>query len=127
MWQPWRSEIAADVHSFALTSYASVAALYNVVADDRRRMRRPLGDPHPIGWLRILLGCAMSRHVFGSGPWDRLEQAMQPANRATAPTRARPKRARRKRCIALNDLSRGSAITRIEYLGPDELPAAKAR
>ena len=68
MWQPWASEIAADVYAFALTGYASVAALYNVVADDRTILRWPLGDPHPIGWLRTLLGCAMCRHVYGAGP-----------------------------------------------------------
>jgi hypothetical protein len=83
MWQPWSSEIAADVYAFALTGYSSVAALYDVVADERTILRWPLGDPHPIGWLRTLLGCAMCRHVFGVGPWDGLEQAMLTANPAT--------------------------------------------
>ncbi|HEY1343621.1 MAG TPA: hypothetical protein VGF54_01385 [Streptosporangiaceae bacterium] len=89
MWQPWASEIAADVYAFALTGYASVAALYDVVADERTILRWPLGDPHPIGWLRTLLGCAMCRHVYGTGPWDRLETAMttaSPATRAEAST-----------------------------------------
>src|SRR5262249_22552602 len=75
MWQPWASEIAADVYAFVLTGYAAVAALYDVVADDRSILRWPLGDPHPIGWLRTLLGCAMCRQAYGAGPWDRLEQA----------------------------------------------------
>jgi hypothetical protein len=83
MWQPWSSEIAADVYAFVLTGYASVAALYDVVADERSILRWPLGDPHPIGWLRTLLGCAMCRHVFGPGPWDSLEQAMLTAHPAT--------------------------------------------
>jgi hypothetical protein len=89
MWQPWASEIAADVYAFALTGYASVAALYDVVGDDRSIMRWPLGDPHPIGWLRTLLGCAMCRHAYGPGPWDRLEEAMvttYPPTRADATT-----------------------------------------
>jgi hypothetical protein len=89
MWQPWASEIAADVYAFALTGYASVAALYDVVADDRSILRWPLGDPHPIGWLRTLLGCAMCRHAYGPGPWDRLEEAMvttYPPTRAEATT-----------------------------------------
>jgi hypothetical protein len=89
MWQPWASEIAADVYAFTLTGYASVVALYDVVADDRTILRWPLGDPHPIGWLRTLLGCAMCRHVFGAGPWDSLESAMTtatPATRAEAST-----------------------------------------
>jgi hypothetical protein len=89
MWQPWASEIAADVYAFVLTGYASVAALYDVVGDDRSILRWPLGDPHPIGWLRTLLGCAMCRHAYGPGPWDRLEEAMvatYPPTRAEATT-----------------------------------------
>jgi hypothetical protein len=76
MWQPWASEIAADVYAFVLTGYASVAALYDVVADERTILRWPLGDPHPIGWLRTLLGCALCRRAYGPGPWDQLEEAM---------------------------------------------------
>lgn len=87
MWQPWASEIAADVYAFVLTGYASVAALYDVVADERTILRWPLGDPHPIGWLRTLLGCAMCRRAYGPGPWDRLEQAMLATY---PPTRAEP-------------------------------------
>lgn len=89
MWQPWSSEIAADVYAFVLTGYASVAALHDVVADERTLFRWPLGDPHPIGWLRTLLGCAMCRHAYGQGPWDRLERAVvttYPPSRAEATT-----------------------------------------
>jgi hypothetical protein len=87
MWQPWASEIAADVYAFVLTGYASVVALYDVVADERTILRWPLGDPHPIGWLRTLLGCAMCRRAYGRGPWDRLEEAMVATY---SPTRAEP-------------------------------------
>lgn len=87
MWQPWASEIAADVYAFVLTGYASVVALYDVVADERTILRWPLGDPHPIGWLRTLLGCALCRRAYGPGPWDRLEEAMVATY---APTRAEP-------------------------------------
>jgi hypothetical protein len=80
MWQPWSSEISADVYAFALTGYASVAALHDVVADSRTILRWPLGDPHPVGYLRVLLGVAMCREAFGSGPWDRLEAALVQAN-----------------------------------------------
>jgi hypothetical protein len=85
MWQPWSSEIAADVYAFLHTGFASVAALYDVVGDTRTLTRWPIGDPHPIGWLRTLLGCALCRAVFGNGPWDRLEEAMlanYPSHRA---------------------------------------------
>ncbi|MBW9211605.1 hypothetical protein KV102_18190 [Mumia sp. zg.B53] len=87
MWQPWSSEIAADVYAFVLTGFASVAALHDVVGDERTLFRWPLGDPHPIGWLRTLLGCAMCRRAYGPGPWDRLERAVMttyPASRADA-------------------------------------------
>ena len=72
--------MSADVYAFALTGYASVAALHDVVADSRTILRWPLGDPHPVGWLRVLLGVAMCRATFGPGPWDRLEEAVITAN-----------------------------------------------
>lgn len=78
MWQPWVSEIAADVFAFLHTGYASVAALYDVVGDANSILNWPIGDPHPIGWLRASLGCAFSRLCYGEdGPWNNLELAMQ--------------------------------------------------
>lgn len=91
MWVPWASEIAADVYAFLHTGYASVSALYDVVGDGRTILRWPVGDPHPIGWLRTRLGCALCRLVFGPGPWDGLERAMltaYPAHRAEPTTAA---------------------------------------
>ena len=79
MWAPWASEIAADIYAFLHTGYASVCALYDVVGDSRTILRWPVGDPHPVGWLRTLLGCAVARRAFGpapSGLWDDLEQAL---------------------------------------------------
>lgn len=80
MWLPWASEIAADVYAFLHTGYASVSALYDVVGDDKTILRWPIGDPHPIGWIRVRLGCAFCRLVFGQGPWDDLEHAMLSAH-----------------------------------------------
>jgi len=85
MWTPWASEIAADVFAWLHTGYASISALYDVVGDSRTILRWPLGDPHPIGWLRTMLGCAFCRHAWGSGPWDSLQEsvlATHPARRA---------------------------------------------
>ncbi|WP_037074682.1 hypothetical protein [Rhizobium mesoamericanum] len=77
MWTPWASEIVADVFAFLHTGYASIAALYDVVSDASAILRWPLGDPHPIGWLRTALGCAFSSLCFGTkGPWERLLRAM---------------------------------------------------
>lgn len=77
MWTPWASEIAADVFAFLHTGYASVAALYDVVCDAATILRWPIGDPHPIGWLRTALGCEFARLRFGAaGPWNVLQRAM---------------------------------------------------
>lgn len=77
MWAPWASEIVADVFAFLHTGFASVAALYDVVCDPSGILRWPIGDPHPVGWLRTALGCAMAEVCFGSeGPWRRLLDAM---------------------------------------------------
>lgn len=77
MWTPWASEIAADVFAFLHTGYASVAALYDVVGDAATILRWPIGDPHPIGWLRTALGCEFSRRCFSrDGPWNGLQRAM---------------------------------------------------
>jgi hypothetical protein len=90
MWTPWASEIAADVFAFLHTGYASVAALYDVVGDAATILRWPIGDPHPIGWLRTALGCEFARICFGDGPWNGLQRAMMvhfPAARAEASVR----------------------------------------
>lgn len=77
MWTPWASEIVADVFAFLHTGYASIAALYDVVGDASTILRWPVGDPHPVGWLRASLGCEWSRQCFGvEGPWNQLQQAM---------------------------------------------------
>jgi len=97
MWLPWASEIAADVFAFAHTGYASVTALFDVVGDARTLLRWPIGDPHPVGWLRTLLGCAMCRAAFGAGPWDDLEAAVVtgfPLRRADPTVRALLERSR---------------------------------
>jgi hypothetical protein len=90
MWTAWASEITADVYAFLHTGYASIAALYDVVGDANTVLQWPIGDPHPIGWLRTALGCALSRLCYGSGPWDRLQRAMEmrfPASQADATLR----------------------------------------
>ncbi len=78
MWTAWASEIAADVYAFLQTGYASVAALYDVVGDAETILHWPVGDPHPIGWLRTALGCAFARRCFGEdGPWAGLQRSME--------------------------------------------------
>jgi hypothetical protein len=69
----WSSEMAADAFAFAYSGYAAVAALSDVVAGRGPEVFRFLiGDPHPISYLRVLLGVEMCRRFYGMGPWDEL-------------------------------------------------------
>jgi hypothetical protein len=69
----WASEMAADSFAFAYSGYAAVVALSDVVAGRGAEVFRLLpGDPHPISYLRVLLGVEMCRRFYGMGPWDEL-------------------------------------------------------
>nr|WP_281722973.1 hypothetical protein [Nitrosomonas nitrosa] len=89
-WSSWASEIAADAFAFAHTGYASVAALHDVVDGGPAVVFRHLpGDPHPISYLRVLLGVEMCRQCYGAGPWDGLAlswKQLYPLERAPAAT-----------------------------------------
>jgi hypothetical protein len=75
-WASWASEIGPDAFAFVHTGYASVAALHDVLAaEDAMVLRHTLGDPHPTGYIRVLLGVEMCRQFYGGGPWDDLAQA----------------------------------------------------
>lgn len=75
-WASWASEIAADAFAFVHTGYASVAALHNVLAGEEAMVFRHIpGDPHPIGYVRVLLGVEMCRQFYGAGPWDDLARS----------------------------------------------------
>jgi hypothetical protein len=91
-WASWASEIAADAFAFAHTGYAAVAALHDVVAaEDVVVFRHTRGDPHPISYIRVLLGVEMCRQSYGDGPWDDLAQAwlaLYPLSEAPDATRA---------------------------------------
>ncbi len=75
-WSPWASEIAADAVAFVHTGFASVAALHDVLAGETSSVfRHTPGDPHPICYLRVLLGVQMCRYFYGAGPWDDLARS----------------------------------------------------
>lgn len=86
-WSGWATEIAADAHAFVHTGYAAVAALHDVLAGEESQVFRHIpGDPHPIGYIRVLLGAEMCRQFYGAGPWDDLALAwvhQQPLERAS--------------------------------------------
>ena len=72
-WASWSSEIAADAVAFVSTGFASVAALHDVLAGETTSVfRYTPGDPHPICYLRVLLGVETCRYFYGAGPWDAL-------------------------------------------------------
>ena len=91
VWSGWASEIAADAVAFVHTGFASVAALHDVLAGEIPPVfRHTPGDPHPIGYLRVLLGVEMCRYFYGAGPWDDLALAWTPLHstkRAPSETR----------------------------------------
>jgi hypothetical protein len=72
-WSSWASEIAADAFAFVHTGYASVAALHDVLAGEAAFVfQHTARDPHPICYLRVLLGTEACRYFYGAGPWDDL-------------------------------------------------------
>jgi hypothetical protein len=75
-WASWTSEIAADAFAFVHAGYASVAALHDVLAGEPSFVMRYLPhDPHPICYIRVLLGVEMCRQFYGAGAWDDLALA----------------------------------------------------
>ncbi len=84
LWAGWTSEIVADAFAFAHTGYGSVAALHDVVAGGPDTVLQLRGrDPHPVSYLRVLLGREMCSRFYGSGPWDDLASAWVSAHPTT--------------------------------------------
>ena len=76
VWSSWSTEIAADAFGFVHTGFASVAALHDVLAGDMSMVfRYTPGDPHPVSYIRVLLGVETCRYFYGEGPWDNLALA----------------------------------------------------
>ncbi len=75
-WAGWASEVGADVYAFALSGYAPLPALANVVdGTSGAAFRMIFGDPHPFPWIRVMFNVALCRSWFGPGPWDMVGQA----------------------------------------------------
>jgi hypothetical protein len=92
VWASWSTEIAADAFGFAHTGFASVASLHDVLAGDLSMVFRfTPGDPHPVSYLRVLLGVETCRYFYGDGPWDSLAlawRALHPLTGAPSETRS---------------------------------------
>lgn len=77
VWASWASELAADAIGFVHAGFGGVAALHDVVSGDTAGvLRLRPRDPHPISWIRVLLGVEMCRRFFGVGPWEGMRAAM---------------------------------------------------
>ena len=91
-WSSWSSEIAADAVAFVHTGFAGVAALHDVLSGETESVfRYTPGDPHPICYLRVLLGVEMCRYFYGAGPWDELALSwttLHPLGQAPGETRS---------------------------------------
>jgi hypothetical protein len=73
LWAGWASEIAADAVAFVHTGFGSILALHDVLADEPELVLRAVPeDPHPVSYLRVLMGVEMCRLAWGQGPWDDL-------------------------------------------------------
>lgn len=138
-WSGWASEIAADAFAFVHTGYASVAALHDVLAGEAGFVfQHTPGDPHPICYLRVLLGVESCRYFYGAGPWDALaaswtatypistassqrliEQSVPLLPRIVRLTLDTPQRAFRGRSLR--------ALIQPERVSPTELQALQAR
>ena len=78
LWASWAPEIAADFWALNQSNFASVIGLAEVVAGSAKRVFRVIrGDPHPMGYLRIMLGIISCDIVFGNGPWDDYRKVWQ--------------------------------------------------
>jgi hypothetical protein len=74
----WASEIAADAFAFVHTGFGSIAALHDVVSGTSGSVfAYHAQDPHPISYVRVLMGLEMCRQSYGPGPWDVLEIAFK--------------------------------------------------
>jgi hypothetical protein len=92
VWSSWSTEIAADAFGFAHTGFASVATLHDVLAGDLSMVFRfTPGDPHPVSYVRVLLGVETCRYFYGEGAWDDLAlawRALHPLKDAPSDTRS---------------------------------------
>lgn len=71
----WTSEIFPDFWAFCTTGAAHAGTLRDVLGlPSADVLRLTLGDPHPVPYVRALLGFDWCRRAFGAGRWDRWER-----------------------------------------------------
>jgi hypothetical protein len=78
LWASWVPEITADFWALHQSNFASVVGLSEVVAGSTKRVFRiNLGDPHPMAYLRVMLGLTACKVGLGNGPWEDFARAWQ--------------------------------------------------
>jgi hypothetical protein len=71
MWRSWAYEIAADFWSLSQSNFASLIGLSEVLLSSSNMIFRVFElDPHPMGYLRVMLAIMACRTELGNGPWD---------------------------------------------------------
>jgi len=91
LWERWISEIVADVWAIGRVGFVATLGLIAVVSLPRVFVfRLNADDPHPIPWLRVLLGCAIGEALYPHSQWQRLARTWEscyPAEAEDAPAR----------------------------------------
>lgn len=85
LWERWISEIVADVWAIGRVGFVATLGLIAVVSLPRVFVfRLNVDDPHPIPWLRVLLGCAIGEALYPHPQWQRLARTWESCYPAAA-------------------------------------------
>jgi hypothetical protein len=76
-WKACTTEVLADHFSIQQANLIAPVGLHSIYAGTISRVFavKP-GDPHPMGYLRIMHGLAACKLAFGKGPWDEYARAI---------------------------------------------------
>lgn len=70
----WSSEIGPDLWGFCLCGTAQIAAMQDLMGVTPERVLTIVADkPHPPPYVRLLIGYAWCRLLWGDGPWRQWE------------------------------------------------------
>ncbi|HMQ47771.1 MAG TPA: hypothetical protein PKA00_09990 [Saprospiraceae bacterium] len=71
----WMSEIGPDFWAFLCSGIAAAGGIREILVLPPSMMYRvSWTDPHPPGWLRVLLNFEWCRQIWGAGIWDNWER-----------------------------------------------------
>ena len=91
VWSGWASEVAADTYAFALSGWAPLSPLANVVDGNTRSVYRMIpGDPHPFPMIRVLFNAVDMPQLVWAWPLGRPGDRM--ARTSSSVDHRRPRR-----------------------------------